>query len=622
MPDLMSAEPVRKGRKDRETEAAMQELLGGLLAPRPSRKMRMHEGLAGSVTPASRAGMTPEAYAWSRGEIRRDSRFDEYLTPAYQGAADVGAMQAAPVIDSGKALYDDPSLANLTDLGVKTGAAMFSPSKALGALGAGYGAAATQDFGLLGVGAANAGKAKSDLADLPGLTPEQNAAYRQAYKDGRSGAMKRLEEISAEYSKGQGVAAAEAATLKAQGDADAAAMKLAEYDRAVLGAEQSRDKELAKDRRFSDTEMGKIWDKTGGWGPALVGAGLGSASRLATGGGSVLKNYGLPAMFGGIGGAASNNIPLAYNAFSTEPDNPERRAYEAYSRDLPPDHPRKAEWANYARGLEKGNPVREAAAAELYDQRKMVERMLMGGIEGVGGAALGADLMRIPGRMTEGAAAMPGRATKAYRESNAAAIQKSAPKSPLDDTPPRPSPPDGPTGGLGSGRDRALLDDLGDSEALNLKARQSELTQRPTRPANRPAQSPSGRFVHQDLLDGPKKGQGRLPLGDESSAAAPVGKSRVTWKDRNKLAGDLLGGYERDGGASVQAIIKASGLPAKESDAVWKNMQHFLNLPMSEAEKVSHVRKLLADKRTRFALPGAMAGGGAVDLMTQPGGEY
>jgi hypothetical protein len=87
MPDLLSADPVRKGRKDRETEAAMQELLGGLLAPKPSRKMRMHEGLTGSVTRASRAGMTPEAYARSRGEIRRDFRFDEYLTPAFQNAA-------------------------------------------------------------------------------------------------------------------------------------------------------------------------------------------------------------------------------------------------------------------------------------------------------------------------------------------------------------------------------------------------------------------------------------------------------------------------------------------------------------------------------------------------------
>lgn len=348
------------------------------------------------------------------------------------------AMQPVHAGEAVAEAINDPSIPNMTNAGVQTGAALFQPAKALAALGIGYGAAALKDGNFSLVGSAEAKQKQPQIPDLPGLDPAQMAAYRQAQQDGRSGAMKRFEEISAEYQKGQGRAAeaaaiekakaeAEAMKLKSQGEAEAEAMKRSEYERMVQKAEGARDKELAKDRRFSDTEMGKVWDKTGGWGPLLVGAGFGSASRLATGGGSTLKDYGLPALLGGIAGAASNNVPLAYNSFYTEPDNPEKKAYEAYARELPPDHPRKQEWADYAGNLPLENPVRKAAADELYNPGKAAERMLFGAVEGIGGGLGGADLMRIPGRVAEGVAAMPGRvATSAARSGESAATARNS----------------------------------------------------------------------------------------------------------------------------------------------------------------------------------------------------
>jgi hypothetical protein len=107
-----------------------------------------------------------------------------------------------------------------------------------------------------------------------------------------------------------------------------------------------------------------------------------------------MYNYGLPAGLGALAGVGAANVPLAYNALFTEPDNPQKRAMEAYARELPPTHPRRAEFEELARTLADANPVRSAAAAEFYDPHKLVERAVMGGTEGLLGGMLGADVPR------------------------------------------------------------------------------------------------------------------------------------------------------------------------------------------------------------------------------------
>jgi hypothetical protein len=279
-------------------------------------------------------------------------------------------------------------------------------------LGAGYAGALAEDVGLFGSGA-EAQSAKK--AALPGLTLDQQAAYDAAQKKAASGdfgssaerrqteaLLAEMRALSNEFvrdqNKGKQTALNEAERKKQE-----------EYDRAVGTAEAARDKELARDRRFSDTEVGKVWDKTGGLAPVLAGTVTGALSRSATGGGSAMYNYGLPAGLGALAGVGAANVPLAYNALFTEPDNPQKRAMEAYARELPPTHPRRAEFEELARTLADANPVRSAAAAEFYDPHKLAERAIMGGTEGLLGGMLGADVPRTLGRAGSSIAGAPGR---------------------------------------------------------------------------------------------------------------------------------------------------------------------------------------------------------------------
>lgn len=376
------------------------------------------------------------------------TRGPEVLTeaPRARGALDAvldyGAMPAKVAtsvamqpVTAGIAVNEaiqDPTIPNVTNAGMQSAMAFLQPMKALKLLGLGYGAAAAKDAGLTPFGAAQA------EPDGP-LTPDQMKRLVALQKKLERGALSRAEReeqntlmgMQRDYAAAAARAKFEAqarrdamdaelttkrGTLDAEAEAARKAEELAEYNRAVKGAERARDTELARDRRFSDTEMGKVWDKTGGWGPALVGAGLGGLSRAATGGGSAVKDYILPSILGGVGGAASNNIPLAYNAFGTEPDNPQKRAFEAYSRELPPGHPRKEEFAAYAEKLPRANPVREVAGQELYDWDKAKERMLFGAVEGVGGGLFGADMVRMPGRILDMTARAPGRLMKGWHE--------------------------------------------------------------------------------------------------------------------------------------------------------------------------------------------------------------
>lgn len=416
----------------------LRRLYGGFAAPSPEGEAPYTLGSNGpaieALDPQFRGYENADAYAAANGAFEAPQRPQDPLTPAYQGVADAGAAMFAPPLVSGTEFANDPTLANATRFGVDASMAAFAPRAAAGIFAGGLGVGAAQDVGMGFTSSANA----DDGADP--LTPPQRKRFDRLQKDmARYGSLSRAarEEYnsyldiqkSAQTAKANADAAertaraqAEAAAnqkrmeLEAQTQAEKDAVSLQEYDRGIRRAEGARDTELAKDRRFSETEMGKVWERTGGWGPAIVGGAAGMLTRAASGGGSALKNYALPMGSGALAGGISNNLPLAYNAFNTEPDNPQKRAFEAYGRELPPGHPRKEEWTNYARDLETENPVRKAASKELYDPVKLAERLVMGGLEGAAGGQAGSEIVRLPGRALDTIPAIPGRVSRAYKD--------------------------------------------------------------------------------------------------------------------------------------------------------------------------------------------------------------
>jgi hypothetical protein len=283
------------------------------------------------------------------------------------------------LLRAGNAVGDvmiDPSIPNATNAGVQTALAVARPAMALKALGAGYAGALAKDIGGAPISEAEA-QTPLTRTQRREMEMERQRAERRADIDRRA-------------------ADADAArNLKTS----AASKERDEYDRAVQTAETLRDRELGRERRFSDTTVGQVYDKTGGLAPFLAGTATGAMSRAATGG-SILKDYALPAGLGTLAGIGMANVPLAYNALGTEPDNPQKRAAEVYARELPASHPRKQEFADFAARLPDANPIRAAAAAEFYDPEKLKERAIMGGAEGLLGGLMGADAPRLIGRAT------------------------------------------------------------------------------------------------------------------------------------------------------------------------------------------------------------------------------
>lgn len=380
------------------------------------------------AVPAPSQGGVPELGFGPMTPATQGGRLNPQLTqgPApmpqqvAQGVADYGSMPARAVVDqfdrAGTALADtanDPSLANITNAGFQSGMAVAQPVRALQVLGAGYAAAAASDMLPSFTGTAEAGSsrkaAQEQIPDMPGLTPEQMQIYRIAKREGRSGAMKRLEEISADFSKQQGAALAEGARVKAVAEAEAVAaagrQKQEEYNNQVGYAEGVRDKELSRDRRFSETDMGQIYEKTGGASVMAAGVGAGMLHRLAAGPASAIadpvRRFAsttlLPFVEGTAAGFTMANLPLAYNAFATESDNPEKRAYQGYARELPDGHPKKEGAAKYAASLPDGNPVRQQASDEFYGD--FVPRLGISAIEGGVNAIVGRNAIDAVKRM-------------------------------------------------------------------------------------------------------------------------------------------------------------------------------------------------------------------------------
>jgi hypothetical protein len=239
-------------------------------------------------------------------------------------------------------------------------------------------------------------------AGAPQLTRKQQRQMEMERMRIQAEADARRQEIEAQTAaaKARGESEANIATERQSKEAE-----LAEYQNQVKRAEMARDFELSRDRRFSDTAGGKIYDAMGGTAPIVAGALLGAGSRLATGpgatfAGKAIKDYVAPIVSGAGAGAAAYNLPLGYDAFSTEAENPQKRGYSAYARELPPKHARKQEFTDYAAGLPDANPVRAAASKEFYDG--LAKRSAAGALEGAIGGEFGAQVVRTGGRIWDG----------------------------------------------------------------------------------------------------------------------------------------------------------------------------------------------------------------------------
>ena len=326
-------------------------------------------------------------------------------------AADIGSFPARAYVNqvdaAGNGFVDavnDPSLANITNAGVQTGMAMMSPTlTTVSGLG-GLGLAALRDANFIpSADAKNLRRAQPQPVVAAPPVPEPVDPVFEKIKDDPS-LIALYQQIKAEQNNatrdypgrnGDASRAEAAGRVKdLQGQFAAAlaqrdAAKQGIYDQQVLNANSARDIELGRDRRFSDTEVGKVYDKLGGYAPLVAGFLPGVVSRLAYGPAKTLGNALIRDAEGATFGIGANNVPLVYNSFSTEVDNPEQRAYEAYAYGLPDGHPDKIKAQQMADRLPKLNPIREQAQEELYDPYKFAERAGMGAFEGWGGNRLG-----------------------------------------------------------------------------------------------------------------------------------------------------------------------------------------------------------------------------------------
>lgn len=360
---------------------------------------------------------------------------DANYTPPTVGKDDINraiveATGIPGTIRSGRDLIADPSLANATDFGTRAAMTAMRPAAALKILGSGYAAALAHDLMGPVIGSAEAqGKGKGpETPPVPGLTPAQAAELADAKRKVAAGAFQngaarralegtisRLEGLSADYVRSTN--AAEVEKQRAQ-----AASAQREYDSAVEHADRTRADILAKDKSFSTSDVGKIYDKTGGFTPLLAGVAGGAVGRLAHGGGgSLVKSLGIPAAEGAGLTFAALNAPLMYDAFNTPALNPQREATEAYARELPDTHPKKAEAAAYAKTLPELNPVRTDARAALFSIPGQIQRLGTGILEGGPAGMLGGNLGPASRRILEGVGEVPGAVATGYQRGMARA---------------------------------------------------------------------------------------------------------------------------------------------------------------------------------------------------------
>lgn len=368
--------------------------------------MSLPDAGLGPVTPATMAGQPNDMASpfqptggQEAGLMARQGLSDmgmpglgERLSPFVEGALDYGSMPAQGMADQFGRATDavagamaDPTLPNIGNAGVQTGATIGNLPIMAGGAALGFGGALADDLGFSATSPAEAAKRRqrpsSAVPDLPGLTPDQQAAYKAtAQRADREGWGPKRRQQEMEFYQNL---SAQASSSGQRLEEERKRGEQREYDRRVEGAEAARDREMARDRRFSDTSTGKFVNQMGGLAPFAAAAGAGVGHRFAFGPGKgLVGKYAAPFLEGTAAAFGMQNLPDIYNAGYTEPDNPRRRALEEYGRELPDGHPRKQESLDAAAKLDKTNPVRDAATANLTDPKVLGARGIAAAAEG------------------------------------------------------------------------------------------------------------------------------------------------------------------------------------------------------------------------------------------------
>lgn len=313
--------------------------------------------------------------------------------------------------------YRDPSIPTLTNAGVNTAFMALRPMAGLGILGAGYGAALAKDIGmpdLMGT-PAQAQSTKESRARRDAERATADAAKAKADAEVRLlGAKSEAEARAAAERKAE----ADAALDRAQKQAEAE-----EFNRAVRTAEDNRNRELKrKDEGFANTEVGRVYEKTGGFAPMAMGTMGGLIHRMATGPAKgAMDKYVLPMVEGSALTFAGLNAPMVYDALNTPIRNPEKVAAEVYARDLPATHPRRAEWAQYAKDQAEPNPVNARAWEQLTDPWQQVKRLGAAVVEGAPAGLFGRNLPEASKAALQGVGMAPGLVVQGYHKGMAGA---------------------------------------------------------------------------------------------------------------------------------------------------------------------------------------------------------
>lgn len=318
---------------------------------------------------------------------------------------------------------DDPSLANLTKAGVDTGLAFGSPAILGGAALGGYGLAAASDLWPTLSGAFSTSSAEAGDSEMEAL----QRAYDQALADSKATVKGRSKEESANIRAKAGERATEIMnqmnTLVRERAKSKQDSELATYNAQTDFATKKRDEWLARDKKFSDTEVGKLTDKLGGLAPLAAGVTYGKLARLAKGKAKNAWEHASRAAGGGALGVTMANVPVGYDAIYTEPSNPTKQAYSEYGYLLPDTHPDKEKALTRAKGEPDANPIRTQATEDLFNSAKLAKRSAFGFLEGAGGAEVGQYLpdaikttLRAPAEVARNVGRIPGSFVSGVRE--------------------------------------------------------------------------------------------------------------------------------------------------------------------------------------------------------------
>lgn len=367
-------------------------------------------------------------FAYDPGSIRsydEPSIIDKALAVA-EWPARTYADQFGRATDSVAEAIEDPSLPNLTNAGVQTGLAAGSPllTGASGALG--FGVAGMRDLAPSLIPSADAkekrrpGNMKPAIFEEPAAVPApafepdgmadkvrgdpQLEVLYQAYKDAQAKATASVPGVDKASSDDIRKRASDQATNimgqiatalenKSQAKRD---IEKGNYDQQVEDAVFARNKARSRDKRFSDTAVGQVYDKVG-VAPVLAGAIPGAVLGLAKGPAKDLAGkLGVAATGAGFGMGAAM-APDIYNMTQAPAANPEREAMEAYAFNLPDTHPDKIKAKEFAASLPPMNPVQQSAKENFSDPVLMAERLAGGAFEGAGGAHIAQYLPRAVG---------------------------------------------------------------------------------------------------------------------------------------------------------------------------------------------------------------------------------